>query len=139
MVGNPAGARLRARESGATRSRYATSPVLSVTWGDAHTRLRFPKNGAGDGGAMTSGRISVTRLRHLQPSAIASLLKKGLVYDTGRKRWCRQCRTFEIVLALTPAGMAERELADMLTADGSEGRRSTRRDALNEVQKPFWL
>ena len=68
---------------------YAASPVLSVTWGDAHTRLRFPKNGVGDGGAMTSRRISVTRLRHLQPSAIVSLLKKGLVYDTGRKRWCR--------------------------------------------------
>jgi hypothetical protein len=32
--------------------------------------------------------------------------------------------------------MAERELADMLIADG---RRLTRRDALNEVQKPFWL
>jgi hypothetical protein len=84
---------------------------------------------------MTAHRISVTRLRHLQPSVIASLLKEGLVYDTGRKRWCRKCRTFEIVLALTPAGMAERELADMLTADG---RRLTRRDALNEVQNPFW-
>jgi hypothetical protein len=67
---------------------------------------------------MTSSRISVTRLRHLQPSAIASLLKKGLVYDTGRKRWCRKCRTFEIVLALTPAGTAHRELADMLTMAG---------------------
>jgi len=83
---------------------------------------------------MTARRISVTRLRHLQPSVIASLLQKGLAYDTGRKRWCRRCRTFEIVLALTPAGMAERELADMLTADG---RRLTRRDALNEVQKPL--
>jgi hypothetical protein len=67
---------------------------------------------------MTSRRISVTRLRHLQPSVIASLLEKGLVYDTGKKRWCRKCRTFEIVLALTPSGVAERELADMLTADG---------------------
>ena len=85
---------------------------------------------------MTSSRISVTRLRHLQSSAIASLLKKGLVYDTGRKRWCRKCRTFEIVLALTPAGMAVREPADTLTADG---RRLTRQDAINEVQKPFWL
>jgi chromosome segregation and condensation protein ScpB len=85
---------------------------------------------------MTSSRISVTRLRHLQSSTIASLLKKGLVYDTGRKRWCRKCRTFEIVLALTPTGMAERELADMLTADG---RRLTRQDALNEVRKPFRL
>jgi len=43
---------------------YAASPVLSVTWGDAHIRLRFPKNGAGDGGAITSHRISVTRLRY---------------------------------------------------------------------------
>ena len=84
---------------------------------------------------MTSRRIGVTRLRHLQPSVIASLLKKGLAYDTGRKRWCRKCRTFEIVLALTPAGTVQRELADMLTADG---RRLTRQDALNEVQKPFW-
>jgi hypothetical protein len=84
---------------------------------------------------MTSRRISVTRLRHLQRSAIASLLKEGLVYDTGRKRWCRKCRTFEIVLALTPAGMAERELADTLTANR---RRLTRQDALNEVQNPFW-
>ena len=78
---------------------------------------------------MTSRRISVTRLRHLQRSAIASLLKEGLVYDTGRKRWCRKCRTFEIVLALTPAGMAERELADTLTANR---RRLTRQDALKE-------
>ena len=69
---------------------------------------------------MTARRISVTRLRHLQPSVIASLLKKGLVYDTGRKRWCRKCRTFEIVLALTP-----------------DGRRLAREDALNEVQKPL--
>ena len=84
---------------------------------------------------MTSRRIRATNLRHLQPSAIASLLSEGLVYDTGRKRWCRKCRTFEIVLALTQAGMAERELADMLTADG---RRLMRQDALNEVQKPFW-
>jgi hypothetical protein len=76
-------------------------------------------------GAMTPRSISVARLRHLRPSAIASLLNEGLVYDTGRKRWCRKCRTFEIVLALTPSGMAERELADMLTADG---RRLTRQD-----------
>ena len=40
---------------------YAASPVLSVTWGDVHTRLRFPKNGAGDGGALTSHRIRVIR------------------------------------------------------------------------------
>src|SRR5262249_7549308 len=52
--------------------------------------------------------------------------QKRTVYDTGRKRWCRKCRTFEIVLTLTPAGMAERELADMLTAGG---RRLPRRDA----------
>jgi len=82
---------------------------------------------------MTSHRISVTRLRHLQPSVIASLLNKGLVYDTGRKRWCRKCRTFEIVLALTQAGMAERELADMLTADG---RRLPRRDADRAASAP---
>jgi hypothetical protein len=69
--------------------------------------------------AMTLPCIRVTSLRHLQPSAIASLLNKGLVYDTGRKRWCRKCRTFEIVLALTP-----------------DGRRLAREDALNEVQKP---
>jgi hypothetical protein len=81
---------------------------------------------------MRSHRIRATRLRHLQPSAIASLLKEGLVYDTGRKRWCRKCRAFEIVLALTPAGMAD---PDMLTADG---RRLTRRRALNEVQNSFW-
>jgi hypothetical protein len=85
---------------------------------------------------MTSRRIRATNLRHLQPSAIASLLSEGLVYDTGRKRWCRKCRTFEIVLALTPAGKAERELVDMQAADG---RRLTRQDALNEVQKPFRL
>jgi hypothetical protein len=88
---------------------------------------------AGDGGS--NDIASHQGKRHLQPSAIASLLKKGLVYDTGRKRWCRKCRTFEIVLALTPAGMAERELADTLTADG---RRLTRQDALNEVQNPVW-
>jgi hypothetical protein len=58
-------------------------------------------------------------LRHLQPSAIASLLKKGLVYDTGKKRWCRKCRTLEIVLALTPAGMAEQELAEWQAVDAS--------------------
>jgi hypothetical protein len=84
---------------------------------------------------MTSRSISVARLRHLRPSAIASLLSKGLVYATGRKRWCRKCRTIEIVLALTPTGIAERELAHMLIADG---RRLTRQDALNEAQKPFW-
>ena len=56
-------------------------------------------------------------LRHLQPSAIASLLNKGLVCDTGRKRWCRKCRTFEIVLAFTP-----------------DGKRLAREDALNAVQ-----
>ena len=65
-------------------------------------------------------RISISRLRHLQHSAIASLLNGGLVFDTGRKRWCRKCKTSEIVWALTPAGMTERlterELADMLTA-----------------------
>jgi hypothetical protein len=69
---------------------------------------------------MTSRRIRATNLRHLQPLAIASLLGEGLVYDTGRKRWCRKCKTCEIVWALTPAGMTqrltERELADMLTA-----------------------
>jgi hypothetical protein len=70
--------------------------------------------------AMTSHCIRVTSLRHLQPSAIASLLNKGLVYDTGKKRWCRKCRTFEIVLALTP-----------------NGKRLAREDALNEVQKPL--
>jgi hypothetical protein len=80
-------------------------------------------------GAMTSRRMRATNLRHLQPSAIASLLSEGLVYDTGRKRWCRKCRTFEIVLALTPAGKAERELVDMQAADG---RRLTRQDALND-------
>ena len=85
---------------------------------------------------MTSCCISVASLRHLQPSAIASLLSEGLVYDTGRKRWCRTCRTFEIVLALTPAGKTERELVDMQAADG---RRLTRQDALNEAQKPFRL
>jgi hypothetical protein len=86
--------------------------------------------------AMMAHRISgvTRRLRHLQPSAIASLLKKGLVYDTGKKRWCRKCRTFEIVLVLTPAGKAQLELVDMLTADG---RRLTRRDTFNEVQKSF--
>jgi hypothetical protein len=69
---------------------------------------------------MTLRRISISRLRHLQHSAIASLLNEGLVFDTGRKRWCRKCKTCEIVWALTPAGMTqrltERELADMLTA-----------------------
>ena len=65
--------------------------------------------------AMTSRCIPVTSLRHLQPSTIASLLKEGLVYDTGRKRWCRKCRAFEIVLAFTP-----------------DGRRLTRADAPKE-------
>jgi hypothetical protein len=69
---------------------------------------------------MTSRRINVARLRHLRPSAIASLLKGGLVYDTGRKRWCRRCKTCEIIWALTPAGMVQRltqrELAAMLIA-----------------------
>jgi predicted outer membrane repeat protein len=79
-------------DQGRPAPEYAASPVLSVTWGDAHTRLRFSKNGAGDGGAITSHRISVTRLRYRLE------MRSGL----WRIIRCRQAKTGALLKLVRP-------------------------------------
>jgi len=39
--------------------------------------------------------------------AIQSLARKGLIYDTGRRRWCDRTKSYQIVWATVPGAREE--------------------------------